>query len=81
MQNYYYKVVIEPQEEGGFTAYIPKLTGCVTEGETYNETLKNMQEALLLYLETSKERKHKIIKDNIHITEMCVSLWLKIYHR
>lgn len=58
--NYYYKVVIEPQVEGGFTAFVPKLPGCVSEGETYEETLKNIKEALELYLEVLKER------ENIH---------------
>lgn len=73
-KNYYYKVIIEPQREGGFTAYVPKLPGCVTEGETYEETVKNMKEALSLYLEVLKERKNRLIQDDIHITEMCVNL-------
>jgi predicted RNase H-like HicB family nuclease len=50
------KAVIEPQAEGGFTAYVPSLPGCVTEGETYEETMSNMREALDLYMETLKER-------------------------
>ncbi|MBF0202565.1 MAG: type II toxin-antitoxin system HicB family antitoxin [Desulfamplus sp.] len=50
--NFFYKVIIEPQEEGGFTAYIPSLPGCVSEGETYDETTKNIKEALNLYVET-----------------------------
>lgn len=55
MKDYYYnKVVIEPQAGGGFTAYGPSLPGCVSEGETYDETMKNMKEALELYLETLK---------------------------
>lgn len=29
-----YKVVIEPSEEGGYSAYIPALDGCISEGET-----------------------------------------------
>jgi predicted RNase H-like HicB family nuclease len=60
MKDYYYKAVIEPQDEGGFTAYVPSLPGCVTEGETYEETMSNMKEALELYLETLKKRKRKV---------------------
>ncbi|MFH0975701.1 MAG: type II toxin-antitoxin system HicB family antitoxin [Spirochaetota bacterium] len=72
--NYYYKIIIEPQEEGGYTAYVPKLPGCVSEGDTYDETLANIKEAIELYLETLKE-KDKIIKtDDTHISEVCVSL-------
>ena len=50
-----YKAVIEPQEGGGFTGYIPSLPGCVTEGETYEETIANLNEALELYIETANE--------------------------
>jgi len=34
LKTYFYKIGIEPQKEGGFAAYVPKLPGCVTEGET-----------------------------------------------
>lgn len=74
MQSYFYKVVIEPCEEGGFTASIPKLPGCVSEGETYEEALANIKEAAELYLETARDRENKIIIDDTHITEMCINL-------
>jgi predicted RNase H-like HicB family nuclease len=45
------KVVLEKQEEGGFTAFIPSLPGCISEGDTKDEALKNIKEALELYLE------------------------------
>lgn len=45
------KVVLEPSEEGGFTVYVPALPGCISEGETAAEALKNIQEAIELYLE------------------------------
>ena len=45
------KVVLEPSEEGGFTAYVPSLPGCISEGETIEEALANTQEAITLYLE------------------------------
>ena len=52
----YHKVIIEPQDEGGWTAYIPSLPGCVSEGETPDETITNIKEAAELYLVTLKER-------------------------
>jgi len=45
------KVILEKQEEGGYTAYIPSLPGCVSQGETKEEALKNIKEAIELYLE------------------------------
>ena len=45
------KVVIEPSDEGGFTVYVPSLPGCISEGETIEEALTNIREAIDLYLE------------------------------
>lgn len=45
------KVVLEPSEEGGYTAIVPSLPGCISEGDTKEEALKNIQEAVELYLE------------------------------
>ena len=44
-------IVLEPQEEGGFTAYVPSLPGCISEGETKEKAIKNIKEAIELYLE------------------------------
>ena len=45
------KVVLEPSEEGGFTAYVPSLPGCISEGASREDALKNIKEAVDLYLE------------------------------
>ena len=45
------KFVLEPSEEGGYTVLVPSLPGCISEGETVEEALKNIQEAIELYLE------------------------------
>ncbi len=45
------RVVLEPSEEGGVTAVVPALPGCVSEGETRDEALANIREAIQLYLE------------------------------
>jgi len=45
------KVVLEAAEEGGFTVYAPSLPGCISEGETEEEALANIKEAIELYLE------------------------------
>lgn len=44
-------VVLEPQEEGGFTAHVPSLPGCISEGDTKEEALANIKEAIGLYLD------------------------------
>jgi len=45
------RVVLEPSDEGGFTVYVPSLPGCISEGETEEEALANIREAIELYLE------------------------------
>jgi predicted RNase H-like HicB family nuclease len=45
------RVVLEPSEEGGCTVYVPSLPGCVSEGDTEEEALVNIREAIELYLE------------------------------
>lgn len=55
------RVVLEPSEEGGFTIYVPSLPGCISEGETEEEALKNIKEAIGLYLEP--------VEDELFISE------------
>ncbi len=45
------RIVLEPSEEGGFTATVPSLPGCISEGRDRAEALDNIQEAIDLYLE------------------------------
>jgi predicted RNase H-like HicB family nuclease len=45
------QIVLEPSEEGGFTASVPSLPGCVSEGDSREEALRNIREAIELYLE------------------------------
>jgi len=45
------RVVLEPSEEGGYTVYVPALPGCISEGDTRDEALANVREAIELYLE------------------------------
>jgi predicted RNase H-like HicB family nuclease len=45
------KVVLEPSDEGGFTVLVPALPGCISEGDTREEALASIREAIALYLE------------------------------
>ena len=51
-----YKVVLEEQEEGGFVAYVPTLPGCATQGETRDEAMNNIKEAISVYVESLHDR-------------------------
>ena len=45
------KIILEKSDEGGFTAYVPSLPGCISEGDNEEQAVKNIQEAIELYLE------------------------------
>jgi len=64
------KVILEPSEEGGYTAIVPSLPGCISEGDTKEETLKNIREAIELYLEPVED--DQIMTDNAEMVELAV---------
>ena len=45
------QIVLEPSDEGGFTVHVPSLPGCISEGDTREEAIENIKEAIALYLE------------------------------
>ncbi|MDH4153484.1 MAG: type II toxin-antitoxin system HicB family antitoxin [Nitrospira sp.] len=45
------RIVLEPSEDGGFTVFVPTLPGCISEGGSKEEALRNIREAIELYLE------------------------------
>ncbi len=50
-----YLVTLRQAEEGGFTVEVPALPGCVSQGETYEEALTNIRQAITAYLEELEE--------------------------
>jgi len=51
--NYLVKLIRE--DDGGFSVVVPGLPGCVSQGESRDEALTNIKEAIELYLETALE--------------------------
>ncbi len=70
-ENYFMKlkVILEPSDEGGYTAYVPSLPGCISEGDTMEETLANIREAIDLYLE---EEEPLPLPDKAQMVELVV---------
>ncbi len=46
-----FKIVLEPSSDGGYPVLVPALPGCISEGETVQEAMSNIREAVELYLE------------------------------
>jgi predicted RNase H-like HicB family nuclease len=47
-----WQVILEPSDEGGFTASVPSLPGCISEGDAREDALRNIREAIELFLES-----------------------------
>jgi len=59
-------VVIIEDESGGYIAFVPALPGCHTQGDTLNELMDNVKEAVELYLETlTEEEKKDLLKQRV----------------
>ena len=50
-----FRVILEPNELGGYTVTAPLLPGCISEGDTKEEALANIREAIELYIESLQE--------------------------
>lgn len=50
-----YNVVFQEEKAGGYSAWTPELPGCASQGETFDEALVNIREAIELYLEETKK--------------------------
>jgi predicted RNase H-like HicB family nuclease len=59
-QDFPYPIIIYPAEEGGYVAEIPALKGCLAQGETTAECLRELKTVQSLWLESAKRNNRKI---------------------
>ncbi len=55
-----YTVLVYKAEEGGYWAEVPALPGCYSQGETVEETMKNVKEAVEAHIMALKEEEEKV---------------------
>ncbi len=55
-----FRIIVEPDEDGVFVATVPSLPGCVSQGDTRDEALRNVREAIEGYVESLRERNEPI---------------------
>jgi len=61
-----FDVVIIEDETGGYIAFVPALPGCHTQGDTQEELMKNIKEAIELYMKTlTKEEKKDFLRQRV----------------
>lgn len=64
------RAVIHPAEEGGYWAEVPALPGCITEGDTMDEVLANLQDAIEGWLEVANSQ--EVDETEAQIVEIAV---------
>lgn len=65
MKEHNYTIIIEKEEEGGYHAFCPALPGCHTQGETYDDVLKNIKDEIKLYIESLKAHNEPVPEEDI----------------
>ncbi len=61
MKTYDFKVILEPDENGGYVVSCPSLPGCYSQGESIEDALENIKEAIALCLD-DMELQHELVK-------------------
>jgi len=59
------RVIIHLAEEGGYWAEVPALTGCITEGETIEEVMANLKDAIEGWLDVANNREAIELTDQV----------------
>jgi len=62
MKNYIFTIIVE-QDQDGYFVYCPDLQGCYSQGETYEEALENIKDAIKLHLLNRLEAHEEINPD------------------
>ncbi|OIO79781.1 MAG: HicB family protein [Candidatus Omnitrophica bacterium CG12_big_fil_rev_8_21_14_0_65_43_15] len=69
-----FKIILEPESEGGFSVFVPALPGCATQGGTLEECLKNAKEAVELYIQSLIEDKISLPESDVLMEEIEVTV-------
>ncbi len=64
------RVILEPSNDGGYTVIAPALPGCISEGDSVDEALSNISEAIELYLEPVDD--DWVLEDQALVRELVV---------
>ena len=60
-----FRIILENEKEGGYHVSCPALPGCHTQGETIDEAIQNIREAIQLYVESLVEDGQPVPEDDI----------------
>ncbi|MSP78579.1 MAG: type II toxin-antitoxin system HicB family antitoxin [Dehalococcoidia bacterium] len=74
MEKHHYTVILEREDDGGYHAFCPSLKGCHTQGDTLEEALTNIHEAIESYLESLRKHGEPLPIEDILIRPVEVTI-------
>lgn len=69
-----YTAIFEAQPDGGYHAFCPALPGCHSEGDTLDDAVANLREAITVYLESLQAHGEPLPVENLLIKPLDVAL-------
>lgn len=63
-EKFHYNIIFRSEPEGGFTAIVPSLPGCVTYGKNLNEAKRMAKDAIFGYIQSLKKHHEPIPTDS-----------------
>jgi predicted RNase H-like HicB family nuclease len=73
-QIYNYTVLLEREQDGGYHVFCPLLKGCHSQGDTFEEAIENITEAIELYLESLMADNKPIPKEDLIVKPLSISV-------
>ncbi|GAB1537467.1 hypothetical protein NUACC21_01100 [Scytonema sp. NUACC21] len=71
-QIYNYRVILEKEPDGGYHAFCPILKGCHSQGDSFEEAIENITEAIELYIESLKADNQLIPKEDLIVKSLSI---------
>lgn len=74
MKIFNYTIIFEKENAGGYHVFCPALRGCHSQGDTYDEALNNITDAIKLYLESLMAHQEQIPEEDIMIKPLRIAI-------
>jgi predicted RNase H-like HicB family nuclease len=71
-QIYNYTVILEKESDGGYHVFCPALKGCHSQGDSFEEAIENITEAIELYIESLRADNHSIPKEDLIVKPLSI---------
>jgi len=68
-----YTVILEREDDGGYHAFVPALHGCHSQGDTLEEAVENIREAMKAYVDSLSAAGEPLPEEDIYVTPIEVA--------